>query len=185
MHFIQRFDPFYQNNQFMNFELYQRFPQGDSLISANDKCLYCCNNNQIFKKNCSLFQKKITAQQIYIVNWRNLLGPQRSKIFQMLMWMKRNQRECVKFFEKFLYFIHSFAFVFAINFDFDFVFSLSCAVAHKVNIISINIDFLKKLSFDEKNDLEIVILNYMSNIKIITSFVAVVQVLKKNAPKKK
>ena len=98
--------------------------------------------------------------------------------------MKRNQRECVEFFEKFQYFVNSFAFVFAINFKFVFVFSSVFVVAEKINIISINIDFVKKLFFDEKNDCEIVILNHMSNIKIVTLFVVVAQVSKKNESKK-
>ena len=98
--------------------------------------------------------------------------------------MKRNQRECVEFFEKFQYFVNSFAFVFAINFKFVFVFSSVFVVAEKINIISINIDFVKKLFFDEKNDCEIVILNHMSDTEIVTLFVVVVQVSKKNESKK-
>ena len=98
--------------------------------------------------------------------------------------MKRNQRECVEFFEKFQYFVNSFAFVFAINFEFVFVFSSVFVVAEKINIISINTDFVEKLFFDEKNDCEIVILNHMSNTEIVTLFVVVVQASKKNESKK-
>ena len=98
--------------------------------------------------------------------------------------MKRNQRECVEFFEKFQYFVNSSAFVFAINFEFVFAFSSVFVVVEKINIISINIDFVEKLFFDEKNDCEIVILNHMSNTEIVTLFVAVVQISKKNESKK-
>ena len=98
--------------------------------------------------------------------------------------MKRNQRECVEFFEKFQYFVNSFAFVFVINSEFVFVFSSVFVVAEKINIININIDFVKKLFFDEKNDCEVVILNYMSNTEIVTLFVVVVQISKKNESKK-
>ena len=98
--------------------------------------------------------------------------------------MKRNQRECVEFFEKFQYFVNSFAFVFAINFEFVFVFSSVFVVAERINIININIDFVKKLFFDEKNDCEVVILNHMSNIEIVTLFVAAAQASRKNESKK-
>ena len=66
MQFIQRFDFFYQNNQFMNFELYQRFSKNDFSKFANDKCLYCLKNDHIFKNNCFFFQKNITSQRIHI-----------------------------------------------------------------------------------------------------------------------
>ena len=85
MQFIQRFDFFYQNNQFMNFELYQRFSENDFSKFVNDKCLYCFKNNHIFKKNCFFFQKNITSQRIYIVDRRIFLKSQRSKAFQMRM----------------------------------------------------------------------------------------------------
>ena len=85
----------------MNFDLYQRFLENDFSKSANDKCLYCFKNDHIFKKKCSFFQKIIMSQKIYIVDRRIYLKSQRSKIYQMRMWMKRSQRECVKFFEKF------------------------------------------------------------------------------------
>ena len=98
--------------------------------------------------------------------------------------MKRNQRECVEFFEKFQYFVNSFAFVFAISFEIVFVFSSVFIVVERINIININTDFVKKLFFDEKNDCEIVILNYMSNIEIVTLFVVVAQASKKNKSKK-
>ena len=97
--------------------------------------------------------------------------------------MKRNQRECVEFFEKFQYFVNSFAFVFAINFEFVFVFSSVFVVAEKINIININIDFVKKLFFDEKNNCKIVILNHMSNTEIVTLFVIAAQASKKNKSK--
>ena len=58
MQLIQRFDFFYQNNQFMNFELYQRFSENDFSKFANDKCLYCFQNDHIFKKNCFFFSEK-------------------------------------------------------------------------------------------------------------------------------
>ena len=58
MQFIQRFDFFYQNNQFMNFELYQRFSESDFSKFANDKCLYCFKNDHIFKKKLFFFSKK-------------------------------------------------------------------------------------------------------------------------------
>ena len=48
MQFIQRFNFFYQNNQFMNFELYQRFSKNDFLKFAYDKCLCCFKNDHIF-----------------------------------------------------------------------------------------------------------------------------------------
>ena len=83
MQFIQRFDFFYQNNQFMNFELYQRFSENDFSKFANDKCLYCFRNDHIFKKNCFFFQKNITSQRIHIVDRRIFLKSQRSKTFQM------------------------------------------------------------------------------------------------------
>ena len=98
--------------------------------------------------------------------------------------MKRNQRECVEFFEKFQYSINLFAFAVTVNLEFVSVFSSVFVVAEKVNIISINTDFVEKLSFDEKNDLTIVILNHMSNIEIVTLFAAAVQVSKKNESKK-
>ena len=85
MQFIQRFDFFYQNNQFMNFELYQRFSENDFSKFANDKCLYCFKNDHIFKKNCFFFQKNITSQRIHIVDRRIFLKSQRSEIFQMSM----------------------------------------------------------------------------------------------------
>ena len=98
--------------------------------------------------------------------------------------MKRNQRECVEFFEKFQYFVNSFAFVFAINFEFVSVLSSVFVVAERINIININTDFVKKLFFDKKNDCEIVILNHMSDTEIVTLFVVVVQISKKNESKK-
>ena len=98
--------------------------------------------------------------------------------------MKRSQRECVEFFEKFQYFVNSFAFVFVISFEFVFIFSSVFVVAEKINIISINIDFVKKLFFDEKNDCEVVILNHMSNTEIVTLFVVAVQASRKNESKK-
>ena len=93
--------------------------------------------------------------------------------------MKRNQRECVEFFEKFQYFVNSFAFISAINSEFVSVLSSVFVVAERINIININIDFVEKLFFDKKNDCEVVILNHMSNIEIVTLFVVIVQVLKK------
>ena len=98
--------------------------------------------------------------------------------------MKRNQRECVEFFEKFQYFVNSFAFVFAISSESVFAFSSVFVIAEKINIISINTDFVKELFFDKKNDCKIVILNHMSNIEIVTLFVVVVQVSRKNESKK-
>ena len=98
--------------------------------------------------------------------------------------MKRNQRECVEFFEKFQYFINSFAFVFAINFESVFAFSSVFVIAEKINIININIDFVKKLFFHKKNNCKIVILNHMSNTEIVTLFVVAVQASKKNESKK-
>ena len=98
--------------------------------------------------------------------------------------MKRNQRECVEFFEKFQYFVNSFAFVFAINSEFASTLSSVFVVAERVNIISINIDFIEKLFFDKKNDCEIVTLNHMSNIEIVTLFVVAVQASRKNESKK-
>ena len=98
--------------------------------------------------------------------------------------MKRNQRECVESFEKFQYFVNSFTLVFVNNFKFVFVFSSVFVVAEKINIISINTDFVKKLFFDKKNDCEIVTLNHMSNTEIVTLFVVVVQAPKKNESKK-
>ena len=98
--------------------------------------------------------------------------------------MKRNQRECVEFFEKFQYFVNSFAFVFAINFESVFVFSSVFVVAERINIISINIDFVEELFFNKKINCEIVILNHMSNTEIVTLFVVVVQTSKKNESKK-
>ena len=184
MQFVQQFNFFYQNNQFMNSEFYQRYFENDFSKSANDKCLYCFKNDHIFKKNCFVFQKNITTQQIHIVDRRIYLKSQRSKSYQMRMWMKRNQRECVKFFENFQYSVNSFALNFAVNLKSVFIFSFVFVVAEKVNIININIDFVKKLFFDEKNDSKIVILNHMSNIEIVTLFVVVVQISKKNESKK-
>ena len=158
----------------MNFELYQRFSKNDFSKFANDKCLYCFKNDHIFKKNCFFFQKNITSQRIHIVDRRIFLKSQRSKTFQMRIWMKRNQRECVEFFEKFQYFVNSSAFVFVINSEFVFALSSVFVVAERINIISINTDFVEKLFFDKKNDCEIVILNHMSNTEIVTLFVVVV-----------
>ena len=98
--------------------------------------------------------------------------------------MKRSQRECVEFFEKFQYFVNSFAFVFVISSESASVLSPVFVVAEKINTISINTDFVKKLFFDKKNDCEVVILNHMSNTEIVTLFVAAVQVSKKNESKK-
>ena len=64
--------------------------------------------------------------------------------------MKRNQRKCVEFFEKFKYFVNLFALVVAINFEFVFAVSSVFIVVKKINIININIDFVKKLFFDKK-----------------------------------
>ena len=77
-----------------------------------------------------------------------------------------------------------FAFIFAINSESVSALSSVFVVAEKINIISINTDFVEKLFFDEKNDCEIVILNYMSDTEIITLFVVVVQASKKNESKK-
>ena len=98
--------------------------------------------------------------------------------------MKRSQRECVEFFEKFHYFVNSSAFVFVISFESVSAFSSVFVVAEKINIISINTDFVKELFFDEKNDCEIVILNHMSNTEIVTLFVAVAQASRENESKK-
>ena len=98
--------------------------------------------------------------------------------------MRRSQRECVEFFEKFQYFVNSSAFIFAISFEIVSVFSSVFVVAEKINIISINTDFVKELFFDEKNDCEIVILNHMSDTEIVTLFVVVVQASRKNESKK-
>ena len=43
---------------------------------------------------------------------------------------------------------------------------------------------MKKLFFDKKNDSKIIILNYMLNIEIVTLFVVLVQISKKNESKK-
>ena len=182
---IQRFDFFYKNNQFINFELYQRFFENDFLKYANDQCLYCFKNDYSFKKNCFVFQKNMTFQKFHIFDRRIFLKSQRSRIFQMRMWMKDNQCECVKFFEKFQYFVNLFAFVFAINSEFVFAFSLIFVVVDRINIITINIDFVKKSSFDEKNDFEIVILNHMSEIEIVILIIVAVQISKKTEWKKK
>ena len=63
--------------------------------------------------------------------------------------MKRNQRECVQFFEKFRYFVNLSVFLFALNLNFVFVFLSAFVIVEKINIININIDFVKKLFFDE------------------------------------
>ena len=76
-------------------------------------------------------------------------------------------------------------FVFAVNLKFVFVISFVFVVVEKINIININTDFVKKLFFDEKNNSKIVILNYISNTEIVTLFIVVVQISKKNELKKK
>ena len=97
--------------------------------------------------------------------------------------MKHNQRKCVQFFEKFQYFINSFIFVFVINLKSVSAFSSVFIVVDKINIININTYFVKKLSFNEKNDFKIVILNHISNIEIVILFVVAIQVSKKNNEK--
>ena len=66
MQFIQRFDFFYQNNQFMNFELYQRFLKNDFSKFTNDKYLYCFRNDHIFKKIVFFF-RKILRRSVFIL----------------------------------------------------------------------------------------------------------------------
>ena len=59
---------FYQNNQPMNSNDYQRFSQKSSLRSFSNKCLYCYRNDHLYKKKCQNFNDDLMFNKIHIID---------------------------------------------------------------------------------------------------------------------
>ena len=64
----------YQNNQFMNSNDYQRFPQKNSLKSFSNKCFYCYRNDHLYKKKCQNFNDDLMFSKIHIIDRKVFLG---------------------------------------------------------------------------------------------------------------
>ena len=76
---------FYQNNQFMNSNDYQRFSQRNSLKSFSNKCLYCYRNDHLYKKECRNFNDDLMFNKIHIIDRKLFFGFFRPETIQVRM----------------------------------------------------------------------------------------------------
>ena len=105
---------FYKNNQFLNSKFNQRFSlQRMYDWFSSNKCFYYYRKNHVFKRQCSNFQNNMFNNQIQIYEKKIYLKFFRDETFHVRIWIDRNQRDCVRIFEKFneiIFFLRRFLF---------------------------------------------------------------------------
>ena len=76
---------FYQNNQPMNSNDYQRFSQKNPFRPFSNKCLYCYRNDHLYKKECQNFNDDLMFNKIHIIDRKMFLDLFRPETQQIRM----------------------------------------------------------------------------------------------------
>jgi hypothetical protein len=71
--------------------------------SLSNKCIYCCEKNHLYKKDCVKFNENIKVERIHLQERRIHLDSYNFETFHVRMISYKNQRQCMKNVEKLIY----------------------------------------------------------------------------------
>jgi hypothetical protein len=71
--------------------------------SLYNKCIYCYEENHLYKRNCVKFNKKFRIEKIYLQKKKNHLDIYNFEAFHVRMISYKSKQQCVKNVEKLIY----------------------------------------------------------------------------------
>jgi hypothetical protein len=92
---------FSQNMSFSN--MFSSFLNNEASHSLSNKCIYCYEENHLYKKDCAKFNENLKAERIHLQEKRIHLDFYNFEAFHVRMISYKNQRQCVKHVEKLIY----------------------------------------------------------------------------------
>ncbi len=129
------FSMFLQNMSFQNMSLsnmFSSFLNNEASRSFFNKCIYCYEENHLYKKDCVKFNENLKIERIHLQEKRIHFDFYNFETFHVRMISYKNQRQCVKNVEKLIYS------------------NRVVAISTEVHIVRLKKNADSKLSIDEK-----------------------------------
>ncbi len=100
------FSMFLQNMSFQNMSfsnMFSSFLNNEASRSLSNKCIYCYEENHLYKRNCVKFNENLKVERIHLQERRIHLDFYNFEAFHVRMISYKSQRQCVKNVEKLIY----------------------------------------------------------------------------------
>ncbi len=92
---------FSQNMSFSN--MFSSLLNNETSRSLFNKCIYCYEENHLYKRNCVKFNENLKIERIHLQKRRIHLDFYNFEVFHVRMILYKSQRQCVKNVEKLIY----------------------------------------------------------------------------------